>query len=147
MHFADVARRYCDWAEGQPAAPREDMRRAQTLLAELHLAILHLPNDAAETETTDDSLTSTDWKKVSGRFQHLPIRGYWDVFNPLEEEAPVFNTLWDDLTDIWRDLKEGLVLYDRGQLAEAVCEWRVNFEIHWGQHLTGAQRAIHAYFS
>jgi hypothetical protein len=146
INFADVVRRYCAWAEGRPE-PNDDLRMARRLLAELHLAVLDLPTEIPDTETRADSLSADDWKAIRNRFQHLPINGRWDVFNPLVEEPPVFNTLCDDLSDIWRDLKEGLVLYDRGEIEEAVWEWQFNFEIHWGRHLTGAQRAIHAYFS
>jgi hypothetical protein len=146
-YFADVARRYCAWAEEPPAGPGDDMHSARRLLAELHLAVLDLPTEIADTETHTDSLTADDWTAIRGRFQHLPVNGYSDVFNPLVDEPPVFNTLFDDLSDIWRDLKEGLVLYDRGEIEAAVWEWQFNFEIHWGRHLTGAQRAIHAYFS
>lgn len=83
------------------------------------------------------------------RFQNLPVDGYWDVFYPLEleKEEPIFNMLSDDLSDIYRDLKDGLVLYKKGKITEAVWEWKLHFDIHWGAHLTGAQRAIHNYFS
>jgi hypothetical protein len=92
-------------------------------------------------------ITSDDWKLVSNRFQKLPVDGYWDVFDPLKEEPAVYNTLFDDLSDIYRDLKEGLLLFTKGQVVEAVWDWRFNFTTHWGNHLTGAQRVIQSYFS
>lgn len=144
--FAEIAQRYCSWAESPSGSPREEMLTARKLLAELHRAAIDLP-DLGPGEDTEDAISADEWRSVRGRFQKLPVDGYWDVFHPLEEEAPVFNTLPDDLSDIYRDLKEGLLLYTRGQIVEAVWEWRFNFEIHWGAHLTGAQRAIHAYFS
>ena len=144
--FAEIARRYCSWAEGPFGEPREEMRAARKLLAELHLTALNLP-DLGPGEDTENAISADDWKTVCGRFQKLPVNGYWDVFNPLEEEAPVFNALWDDLSDIYRDLKEGLMLYNRGRVVEAAWGWRFSFEVHWGAHLTGAQRAIHAYCS
>jgi hypothetical protein len=145
--FAEVAQRYCSWAEQRPSGePRDEMQTARKLLIELHRAVIDLP-DLGPGEDTKDAVSADEWRSVQGRFQKLPVKGYWDVFNPLEEEAPVFNTLSDDLSDIYRDLKEGLLLYARGQVVEGVWEWRFNFEIHWGAHLTGAQRAIHAYFS
>jgi hypothetical protein len=144
--FADIVQRYCSWAESPSGEPHDEMLAARKLLAELHLAALSLP-DLGPGEDTEDELTADDWKIVCSRFQKLPVGGYWDVFDPLKEEAPVFNSLWDDLSDIYRDLKEGLLLYRNGRIVEAAWEWRFNFEIHWGAHLTGAQRAIHAYFS
>ncbi|MBD2451990.1 DUF5063 domain-containing protein [Nostoc sp. FACHB-152] len=52
-----------------------------------------------------------------------------------------------NLTDIYLDLKKGLILYEHSYFIEALWEWRFHFEIHWGAHLVGAQRAIHNYFS
>lgn len=144
--FAEIVQRYCSWAEGPSGEPHDEMVTARKLLAELHLSVLALP-DLGPGEDTKDNLTADDWKSVSGRFQNLPVDGYWDVFDPLNESDSVFNALWDDLSDIYRDLREGLLLYQRGQIVEAVWEWRFHFEIHWGAHLTGAQRAIHAYFT
>lgn len=144
--FAEIVQRYCLWAESPFTEPRHEMLTARRLLAELHLAVLNLPAlDAGE--ETEDMLTTDEVKTVYGRFQKLPVNGYWDVFDPLTEEAPVFNALPDDLSDIYRDLKEGLLLYNQGQIVEAVWEWRFNYEIHWGAHLTGAQRAIHSYLT
>ncbi|MEO8572840.1 MAG: DUF5063 domain-containing protein [Pyrinomonadaceae bacterium] len=145
--FAEVARRYCDWAEGPALHAAADIHTARRLLIELHSAVIDLPDNCPETDTAEDAFVEFDWHAIRGRFQQLPVDGYWDVFNPLKEDAPVFNTLFDDLSDIWRDVKEGLVLYDRGDLAEAVWEWQFNFKIHWGAHLTGAQRAIHQHLT
>ena len=144
--FAEIVQRYCSWAESPSGVPRDEMLTARKFLAELHLSVLNLP-DLGLGEDTNDVLSSDERKSVYGRFQNFPVNGYWDVFDPLKEEAPVFNAIPDDLSDIYGDLKEGLLLYNRGQIVEAVWEWRFNFEIHWGAHLTGAQRAIHSYFS
>jgi hypothetical protein len=144
--FAEVAQRFRNWAESAPGEPHDEMLLARELLAELHLAILQVP-DLGVGESTKDAFSAKEWTRVCSRFQQLPVSGYWDVFNPLVEEAPVFNSLWDDLSDIYRDLIEGLHLYDDGKVVEAVWEWRFGFESHWGAHLTGAQRAIYAYFS
>ena len=146
--FAEVAKRYCSWAEGPTHEPHEDMVFARKVLAELHLAVLDLPDNCPDSDT-EDKISHEMWQAVCARFSELPVDGYWDVFDPLvkDKDEPVFNTLWDDLSDIYRDVKEGLLLYEDGKTEEAIWEWRFNFTIHWGAHLTGAQRAIHSYFS
>jgi hypothetical protein len=95
-----------------------------------------------------EAISHERWKEILERFSGLPLSGYWDVFDPLKEEEkePVFTTLADDLADIYRDVKENFSLYEAGYIHEAVWQWRFNFLIHWGQHLTGAQRAMHSYF-
>ena len=69
------------------------------------------------------------------------------MFNPLQEEASVTNSLADDLADIYRDLKAGLSLYEAEHPIDAAWEWRFRFQIHWGQHLVGAMRPIHEYLA
>ena len=145
--FARVARRYCEWAEGDLGEPLEELRRARLLLAELHLAAVQLPplGGAGENEAARSS--HDEWSGLFGKFASLPLNGYWDVLNPLEEAEPVFNSLADDLSDIYRDVKAGLSLYDGEHHGDAVWEWRLGFQTHWGQHLVGAQRALHEYLS
>ena len=145
--FAEVGRRYCEWAEGSALEPNEDMLAARCLLAELHIAAINLPENSPDTDDAEDRTFPEQWHAVCRRFSNLPVRGYWDVFDPLQDEKPVFNTLWDDLTDTYQDIKEGLLLFDDGKIEEAIWEWRFHFQIHWGAHLTGAQRAIHSYFN
>jgi hypothetical protein len=144
--FADVVQRYCIWATGNLGEPQEEMRRARLLLSELHLAAISLP-DLGCGEDYDTERSSSEWKQVYQKFAALPVKGYLDVFNPLEDKEPVFNQLNGDLGDIYRDIKAGLTLYDEGHIVEAVWEWRFNFQIHWGHHLVGAQRAIHQFLS
>ena len=124
------------------------MLTARKLLAELHLAVVDLP-DLGCGENLKDVPSSNQSNGVYRRFQNMPIDGYWDVFDPLNEadKESAFNSLADDLTDIYLDLKLGLLYYDRGYIIEALWEWRFNFDIHWGHHLVGAQRAIHSYLS
>lgn len=144
QRFFEVAERYCAWAEG-PASD-SDLLTARKLLAELHLLAIELPNGECGKET-EDVVSHESWRKVLDRFSELPLNLYWDVFDPLKEEPPVVNSLADDLADIYRDLKEGVILYGQGDIVEATWQWRFLFEIHWGAHLTGAQRAIHCYLT
>lgn len=147
-HFVDVARRYCAWAESSVGEPQQELQQAREFLAELHLAVLRLPEMDVDDLETKSTLTHADWKRVLDRFSQLPVDGYWDVFDPLieAEKEPLWNSLADDLADVYRDIKAYLRLFDAGHVEEAVWQWRFHFSFHWGQHLTGAQRAIHSYF-
>lgn len=77
----------------------------------------------------------------------MPVSTYSDVFNPLKDTEPVTSNLADDLADIYRDIKGGLVLFDSQHPIDAAWEWRFGFQTHWGHHLVGAQRAIHEYLT
>jgi hypothetical protein len=73
---------------------------------------------------------------------------YRQVFDPFEanERDVVAGSLSDDLGDIYRDLKRGVVEWsDAGPVGQQdiVWEWRLTFESHWGQHLLSAMRAVY----
>jgi len=54
--------------------------------------------------------------------------------------------LFDDLTDIYRELRDGLALWKEATpdaQAEAAWQWRFNYEIHWGEHLFRAMLTVH----
>jgi hypothetical protein len=145
--FVGIARRYCAWAESSAGDPPQEMYQVREFLAELHLAVVRLPETDFDDSERKDAVSHDDWKKVLERFSNLPVVEYWDVFDPLEEKEPLWNSLADDLADIYRDVKRDLLLFDAGHVDEAVWQWRFHFLIHWGQHLTGAQRAIHSYIN
>ena len=72
---------------------------------------------------------------------------YWTTPGPFGEEADtaVLLPLADDLADIWRDLKPGLLGLAAGApLDAALWDWRLGFFTHWGVHATEALRVLHA---
>lgn len=145
--FADVGRRYCQWAERELGDPHQAMQQVQLLLAELHLAAVHLPELKLGDNLDAPQISLEDWSLISNKFGQLPVTVYIDVFNPLKDNQPIENSLPDDLADIWRDVKVGLILFDANHPIDAAWKWRLNFQCHWGQHLVGAQRAVHEYLS
>jgi hypothetical protein len=71
---------------------------------------------------------------------------YWTVFDPASENNEVLRgTLADDIVDIYRDLKEPLLLMDRDAITPdlAIWKWRLLFCSHWGDHAISALRTIH----
>ncbi|MBP6003642.1 MAG: DUF5063 domain-containing protein [Pyrinomonadaceae bacterium] len=146
--FVEIAKQFCTWIEGSPDDAELEIAAIQRLLADLHAAVVRL-EDLECGDVMEDEVSTEYWKLVRERFINLPFDGYWDIFDPLdlEPEPPVFNLLSDDLADIYGDVKEGLLLYEKGFVVEAVWQWRFTFSTHWGHHLTGAQRAVHCYLS
>jgi hypothetical protein len=115
-------------------------------IAELHFAAINLPKVDFDEDHESETVPKEKWEDIRQRFSNLLVEGYWDVFDPLKEEEPVFNPLSDDLADIYSHIREDLSLYEAGYIYEAVWQWRFNYLIHWGKHLTSAQRALHSYF-
>jgi hypothetical protein len=55
--------------------------------------------------------------------------------------------LTDDLTDIWKDVKTGLLMLDAGRPeaeSDALWHWRSMLEVHWGPHASWAIGALTA---
>jgi hypothetical protein len=75
--------------------------------------------------------------------------GNWDlysyVFDPARDLEAIKGSLADDIADIYRDLKKGLVCHhsDCKPTGDILCEWRLLFYSHWGDHATSALRTIH----
>ncbi len=140
--FAEVAKRFCETMETPPTSPAANLRQLQVLLAELHLAALRLP-DLSSDESAPE-LNSDGSKIADGRLS-LPCDFYWDVFEPLaaDPESPVGNSTADDLSDIYDNVKLGLLHWEQGFPQEACWQWRFLFHFHWGEHLTGFLRALY----
>jgi hypothetical protein len=137
--FADAARDYCRWAEAAPSAAETDMLIARRHLASLTALALDLP-DAACDANDPVPIPTEAWRSVFKRFGELPVNYYNNCIDPLHAVGaePSLGDLADDLADIWRDLKGGLLLFDAGQAGAAACAWREGFAIHWGRHAASA---------
>jgi hypothetical protein len=149
--FAQEARSFCSWATGTDGTAMS-IPVALRRVSSLYTAALDLP--APFTEGMSESVAEADPPSgsvvvVAGRASELPLQVYWEVFDPITEspEEPVAGSIVDDLSDIYRDVARGLVLYELGNRDEALWEWAFNFRIHWGAHATGASRALHAYLA
>jgi hypothetical protein len=70
---------------------------------------------------------------------------YWQVFNPMRDKEAIRGSLTDDIADIYRDLKEGILLNQTRQapVEEIGFDWRFGFYSHWGKHAMDSMRTIH----
>jgi len=65
-----------------------------------------------------------------------------------EKEGPFVDSISENMTDIYQDIKDFLLLYQTGTnevMNDAVWECRQNFEDYWGQKLVNSMRAIHSF--
>jgi hypothetical protein len=138
--FADTAREYCKFVQhDEDAQPRAYVLRCIQLLLTLHLQALELPSLSTSGEDVTRTIDSQQWQIVRNRIASRIERDqYFMIFDPFEETPePVVGSLSDDLSDIWRDLQEGLFSFDDGgknAVAKAVWTWRFGLESHWGSH-------------
>jgi hypothetical protein len=116
-------------------------------LAELYGRVHHLPSPELPQEERDsERMPKEEWWAIYERLRSAlgafdTFWATWDPFSGALEEDPL--SLADALADIYRDLQQGLQLYDDGRFAEAAFEWSIGFWSHWGRHAVDAIRAIH----
>ncbi|MFW6170663.1 MAG: DUF5063 domain-containing protein [Planctomycetota bacterium] len=149
--FAQEVRSFCRWATGADGTVM-NVSVALCRISSLYTAALHLPlpfteGVAEDVEQVEPPSGSVD--VVAARAAELPLQIYWEVFDPIASspEEAVAGAIVDDLRDIYRDVARRLVLFQSGDRDEALGEWAFNFRIHWGQHATGALRALHSYLA
>lgn len=156
--FAETAREFCRTIEDRANLEAVGLLGAvHLLLAKLYLAALSLPSadvlsseeqvDPVRHPANPDRVTHDEWRELFASLQELigAQDSYREVFDPYKpiSEGEVTGSIADDLADIYRDLKVGLAAWDRGQSGDALWTWRFGFESHWGEHATGALRALH----
>ena len=149
--FYKAAENYCDFIEHYDAHNEQFLMAAQKHLFELYNVGKALQWVELESEINDDNETESNRRHDELRFigERLgDCQYYWHVFDPSIENdtEPVCGDLTDDLGDIYKDLKQGLLMYgiDKEHIKEsAVWDFKFFFERHWGEHCINAIYAIH----
>lgn len=143
--FAFAVRSYCEWADGTTArgTAKSEMLTARRHLSSLYAMAVNLP--LFECDWVERRPTDGEWSKTFKRFGELPVGYYGSICNPLEvpPSEAALGDLADDLTDIWRDLKAGLTIFEEGYRDAAGWQWLESFTIHWGEHASNALAVIH----
>lgn len=137
--FFHSAVHYCNLIELFNTA--DEINKLNKLLAslsDLYSKALYLP----EVESENIETVSFDLDLPQVNFEQYEI--YWEIFEPYHLEEPVCGSLTDDILDIYKDVKEGILLYERNEHLEAIWHWKFHFEAHWGRHVVDAIRALHS---
>jgi hypothetical protein len=138
QEFSNTVREYCKFIEEDDTTQSRDYAlRCLQLLLTLHSQGLRLPELKAG--RSEDGIGMEQWKAIRDRIASKLDRDcYSMIFEPFDEfPVPILASLSDDLGDIWKDLKEGLVQFDLGTkpgTENAVWMWRFGLEYHWGTH-------------
>jgi hypothetical protein len=150
--FATEAAVFQQWARDGTDSGAQAARQALIRITRLYLSALDLPPAWSE-ELADqpdvERVGDEEWRIVFAAAARLPLSAYGEVFDPTvtPPEEPVIGNLADDIADIYRDVVSGLRAYQAGRRAAAVWEWGFGLRIHWGEHATGAIRALHGWLA
>jgi hypothetical protein len=131
--FAAAARRFVQFVEHSETLDSEAfVRDVQPLVLDVYMGAMSLDRgDPVDDAEPPASMSTDEW---------------WTLFQRLQRQLADFDSvvdgsLSDDIADVYRDLRDGLIPYDAGDAGEAVWSWRTEFEGHWGRH---AAHAIYA---
>lgn len=143
-NFADVARGYCSWCEGDSLGPEPDTQAAGWL-ARLYAAALALPSRDAENSNGLPDLLQPQADRAKANL--LPFLGWYyrEYFDPhptLTDES-CMGDVGDDLLEIYRDVRRGLIAFDNGEVGDAAWHWSFLHRMHWGRHAVGGLFALH----
>lgn len=130
---------YCKIVEDLNSNKGENnLKNLLVSLLDLYSKALYLPDVEPENDEISDIKLSVP-QILFDEYDH-----YWKVFNPYHLDEPVGASLSDDILDIYKEVKRGVILYEKNEYEEAIWEWKFNFEIHWGNHAVDAIRALHS---
>jgi len=145
--FIDIAQAFLGLIDDEGLPLAELLAQLQKLLPALYCSALDLPEADPTDEPDIDRFSHDQWNELFKRIGSKIGRWsyYQEMFDPYDslETSPVVGDLADDLSDIYRDLVEGVELRKMGRYADAIWAWKFNFQIHWGEHALSALRAIH----
>ena len=111
------------------------------LLPRLHIAVGSL----GEIESVSVYEQSTDYDARFDLFTQLynvlgERNGYNHEYDGVDGQR-LSGTLADDITDIYFDLKHGLVMLEKNP-TQAAKDWQHSYEYHWRHHLLDAERQL-----
>jgi hypothetical protein len=154
IEFVAVANEYCKYLEHASEIKGEEMLKImQRIMPLLYLKATLLPAlDPYFEEGNEKFVTEDTWRKI---FEELRQKlGTADEFlevneNKFDEASePVKSGISENMTDIYQDIKDFLLLYQTGTVEvmnDAIWECRNSFEDIWGQKLVNTIRAIHRF--
>lgn len=142
MQFVQNAKTYCSLVETPTAEIRDFAQQLAMILGLLYHGALNLPEDFTEDDLLEEALDTTALAqalrdKFGAHDLYRVVSGLYG-----DEEAVTVAVLSDDLTDIYRDIKAGLIGYEQGLEDAAIEHWIITFRAHWGMHLVNSLKAL-----
>jgi hypothetical protein len=146
-----AARNYCSFIETTDTTNEEFLKGLQGLLLNLYQKTTTLPWTTLDHEEEfKEKLSKQEFEKSLNSISNKigVNRYYWEVFDPTNDKdtEAVCGDLVDDIGDIYKDIKYGLMIFDLGTAAsqeDAVWNLKFGFEKHWGRHAICALKTIH----
>lgn len=151
LEMLTLANEYCLFVEKADNYPKEDILEfMRKLLPMLYIKASLLPEIIPDNEEANERyVTQEVWENIfySLREKFQADDEYFHIDNNnISETDPVKGSLADNLSDIYQDLKDFVVLYQKNILdakENAVFSCKHLFERHWGYRIVSALKYIH----
>jgi hypothetical protein len=152
LDFVKTAASYCKTLEEADQIKIKDLvDRMHKLLPRLYYTATALPDiDSHYEDLGQKFVTEDDYEHIRNKL--LMKLGQYDAFEEVfdndrvEFEDSVGESISEDLTDIYQDIKDFILLFEIGSneiMIEALWECRQSFESFWGQKVTNVMRPLH----
>jgi len=141
-----AALEYCSLIEHMEDHENNILSSLTQLLPRLHAGIAALSSGKDADCYINEADLDARFELFSRLRQLLGERdSYWLEYDLQGNEDCKSGSLADDLTDIYCELKSGLLsleekLKDR---EEAIDGWRCGYKVHWGKHLVDAEKHLY----
>jgi Domain of unknown function (DUF5063) len=144
--FCQDAQHYCTWCESLNGhMGRVAIQSLMAIIGSCFIKAISLQTTEFVEPAIEDS-TGSRVQQLAKKldFSALPVQFYRDLFDdsPESDEEPTLGDLYDDLTDIYLELKHGLVLWEAGYFSEAESHWALSYRAHWGRHAVCALKVL-----
>lgn len=151
LEMLAVANEYCVFVEKADEYTKDELLGFfQKISPLLYLKGALLPAiEPAHPEANERFVTEEKWEMVFNalRAKFQPSDEFWFADAAFESSPDILKaSLAEHFTDIYQDLKDFLILYQRSSLAakeNAVSECRRLFAANWGVRIANVQKALH----
>jgi hypothetical protein len=152
IEFVAVANEFCKYIEQASKLKGDELLKIlQRILPLMYIKASLLPATEPYFEDGNEKfVTEADWNMLYDLLKNKfgTADDFLEVFDEEinKSESPVPASISENLTDIYQDIKNFILLYQTGTteiMNDAVWECRMNFENFWGQKLVNSMRAIH----
>ena len=151
IEMITVSNEFCLFMEKIEQYKKEDvLEYLQKICPLLYIKGTLLPEiEVNEDSITERYVTEEQWENIFNETRKK--FGDDDIFYYINnhysnEDEPVKASLAENFTDIYQDLKDFVLLYQKNSIEakkNAVSECKLLFETHWGYRIINSQKAIH----
>lgn len=151
VEFLTVAQNYCDFIDNEDQNDKNQvLSYLNKLLPLLYLKGTLLQNvDISDEDAYERFVTEEQWQNIYNRYKN--IMGIDDIYKSCHnldaiDNEPYAGSISEDLADIYQDMKDFVLLYNKNTLAakeNAIFWCKFHFEINWGYKLLNTSKIIH----